>query len=362
MKLTTFVWLAAAGVVMPSVVNGSLVPAPPMSAARASHTATTLRDDRVLVAGGFTEKGSAKGAELFNPRTGRFSALPAMKKTRHSHSATRLPDGRVLIVGGYGEGMAVLTGAEIFNPATNAFAPTGSMRFARAGHVAVLLASGKVLVAGGVGPEWTFLSSAELYDPATGRFSPAGDMTVARESHVGVGLPDGRVLIVGGHRGRRADVTIYASAEMYDPVAGRFRAVGSMRMRRHKHDAVVLPDGQVLVTGGADERDDRGVYASTELFDPKKGSFSAGPSMQLGRYKHAGTSVVLADGNVLIAGGAPQAELYEPRTRRFSLVAGAARMGGQFSAAAALNSGGALISGGYGNGAGPRDSAWLYRP
>jgi hypothetical protein len=101
---------------------------------------------------------------------------------------------------------------------------------------------------------------------------------------MGVRLLDGRALIVGGHRGRRADLTLYASAEIYDPASGAFRRVGDMRIRRHKHDAILLPDGQVLITGGSDERDDRGVYDSSELFDPKTETFTAGPTMKLGPY------------------------------------------------------------------------------
>jgi hypothetical protein len=268
----------------------------------------------------------------------------------------------VLIAGGYGEGTTTLATAEIFDPAANSFTSTGSLLAARAGHVAVLLQNGKVLVAGGVGPGWAFLSSAELYDPATGRFSPTGSMTVARESHMGVRLLDGRALIVGGHRGRRADITLFASAEIYDPASGAFSRVGDMRVRRHKHDAILLPDGHVLITGGSDEGDDRGVYDSSELFDPRTGTFTAGPRMRLGRYKHAGSSLLLPSGLILIAGGASQAEIYDPRDRTFALVPGDARMAGQFSAVAPLKRGGALITGGYGNGGGPRSSAWLFRP
>lgn len=342
--------------------HGMLVPAPAMSVERAAHTATALPDGRVLVAGGFLENGSARGAEIYEGAAGRYAPLPPMIATRHSHTATLLPDGRVLLVGGYGEGSATLATAEVFDPATNSFAATGSLLAARAGHVAVLLEDGKVLIAGGLGPGWTFLSSGELYDPATGAFSATGGMAVERESHVAVRLRDGRVLIVGGHRGRRADITLHKSAEIYDPATGAFERTGDMRIRRHKHDAVPLPDGLVLVTGGADERDDRGQFDSSELFDPATATFTAGPRMRLTRYKHAGSSLVLPNGLVLIASGAPQAETYDPQNRTFSLVAGDARMAGQFSAVAPLEGGSALITGGYGNGTGPRLSAWVYRP
>jgi hypothetical protein len=285
-----------------------------------------------------------------------------MVTPRHSHTATVLPDGKILIAGGYAAGNAPIVAAELFDPVLGTFKPTGPLRAARAGHVAVLLADGRVLLAGGIGPNWSFLSSAELYDPSTGRFEPTGSLTVPRESHVGVRLLDGRVLVVGGHEGRRADITLYTSAEIYDPAAGTFRLAAEMGMRRHKHDAIVLADGRVLVTGGADERDSEGVYRSTELFDPKSMTFSPGPELRLPRYKHQGSSLLLPNGQVLLAGGAPQAEIFDPAARAFAIVPGEPRMAGQFSAAAPLPGGGALITGGFGNRGGPRASAWVYRP
>ncbi|MEO5798876.1 MAG: kelch repeat-containing protein [Gemmatimonadales bacterium] len=366
-----WLWLPSAALVVvaalaasssPQPSHGLLVVAPLMSTSRAAHTATALADGRVLVAGGFVEKGSAKGAETWDPAAGRFSPLPPMRTTRHSHTATLLPDGKVLIAGGYGEGSTTLAAAELFDPATNTFVATGSLAAPRADHVAVLLRNGKVLIAGGLGSGWSFLSSAELYDPATGRFSPTGKMTAARESHVAVRLQDGRVLIAGGHNGRRGDLTLLSSAEIYDPAAGVFSRTGEMLVRRHKHDGVLLKDGQVLVTGGSDERDDRGQYQSTELFDPRTMRFTSGPAMRLSRYKHAGSGVLLPSGLVLVAGGAPQAEVFDPANRTFTLVSGTPRMAGQFSAVALLPAGGALITGGYGNGGGPQSSAWLYQP
>jgi Kelch motif/Galactose oxidase, central domain len=342
--------------------RGTLVATSAMQVSRAARSATALPDGRVLVAGGFLERGSSKGAEVYVPRTGRFAPLPPMVTTRHSHTATPLPDGKVLIAGGYGEGNVTLAAAELFDPKTNAFTPTGSLHAARADHVAIALANGTVLIVGGLGPGWTFLASAEVYDPATGRFSPTGSMAVPRESHAAARLLDGRVLIVGGHNGQRRNLTLLASAEVYDPATGAFGGAGAMRIRRHKHDAVLLPSGEVLISGGADERDDRGVYDSTELFDPRRGTFVTGPMMQLGRYKHEGGSLLLPSGLVLISGGAPQAETYDPASRSFALVPGEPRLAGQFSAVAPLPGGGALITGGYGEGTGPRSAAWVYRP
>ncbi|MGH7555464.1 MAG: hypothetical protein ACREMQ_20890, partial [Longimicrobiales bacterium] len=75
-----------------------------------------------------------------------------------------------------------------------------------------------------------------------------------------------------------------------------------------------------------------------------------------------GTSIPLPTGTVLIGGGAARAEIYDSASGSFAIVAGTARLGGQFSAAALLGNGQVLITGGYGSGQGPTASAWLYRP
>ncbi len=338
-------------------------PTASMHVARMAHTATTLLDGRVLVVGGFTaEQNAAHSAEAYDRRSERFTALPRLTTLRHSHTATLLQNGTVLIVGGYAEGGRTVTSAEIFDPTRNTFTPTGSLLAPRAGHIAIALRDGTVLIAGGVGPDWQFLSSAERYDPATGRFTATGPMTVARESHAAVRLSDGRVLIVGGHQGRRASITLYASAELYDPTTGTFQRTGDMHVRRHKHDAVLLRDGRVLVSGGSDERDDAGVYRSTELFDPLTGSFRAGPALTHGRYKHNGSSILLPSGMVLMAGGARDAELFDPRRDAFASVDGGGRLSGQFSASTLLRTGEVLITGGYGDDRGPQATAWTFAP
>lgn len=127
-----------------------------------------------------------------------------------------------------------------------------------------------------------------------------------------------------------------------------------MTVRRHK-----------LVTGGSDERDDAAAYASAEIYQPSTGTFTATGDMPTARYKHVGTSVLLLNGGVLIAGGARNAVLYGPRRGRFSTVPGdlgSGMLSRLFATATRLWDGSVLITGGYGVGENVSGAAWLYRP
>jgi hypothetical protein len=336
----------------------TIAAASPLISGRASHTATRLRGGRVLIAGGFgDDRRALRSTEIFDPKTGKFSAGPDMSEARLGHSATPLPDGSVLIAGGMNDGY--LNAAEIFDAAALRFKPVGKMTRARSDHGSAVLGGGRVLIAGGVGTGWTFLSDAEIFDSGSGRFSPInGQMTAARESHTLTPLADGRVLIAGGHRGRRSEISIYDSAEIFDPQKGVFLPAGRMTVRRHKHDAVRLEDGRVMIIGGSDERDAEGKYRTTEIFDPAANRFERGPDMQFERFKFSGTSIV-ADGKVFVVGGAGRAEVYDPAKRAFTVLPGAFDTGRYFAAAVLLEDGRILVAGGYDSRIRIGNAAWL---
>jgi hypothetical protein len=341
-----------------STAVGSLVSMGDMAVSRAAHTSTTLSDGRILIVGGLDAAGSS--AEMFDPGTRKFARTGSPSMARAGHTATKLADGRVLIAGGYSG--SYLASTEFYDPERGVFEPGPDMREPRSGHIAVPLNDGRVLFAGGVSTGWTFLASAELFDPATHRFTSTGGMRVPRESHVGVRLRDGSVLVVGGHAGRRENIEIYASAERYDPDRGVFSPATSMTKRRHKHAGIALPDGRVLIAGGSDERDDRGMYGDAEVYDPTQNRFQSLGNMQRPRFKHDGTLVALLDGRILLAGGAGTVEVFDPSRNAFLVGAPTSPLPGSFSAAARLGDGTVLITGGYGNGGAARASAWLYVP
>ena len=324
---------------------------------RAAHTATLLKNGQVLVCGGFS-KGTLSTAEIYIPGTKTFKPVGNMTVPRSGHSATLLPNGKVLIAGGYNGNY--LSSTEIFDPATGTFTSASMMTIPRSGHTATLLNNGKILFVGGVGIDWTFLQSAELYDMQTGTFSATGSMTTARESHTATLLKNGRVLITGGHQGRRAAIKIYSSAEIYDPSSGKFTLTGSMAKIRHKHDAVMLKDGKVLIIGGSDERDSKGAYATSEIYNPVSATFQMADNMNLSRYKHNGTSILLENGNILVAGGANRAEVYDSQKKKFTIVEGSMKTKRLFSCATLLANGQVLITGGYDENLNPSANSWIY--
>src|SRR5713226_250502 len=121
-----------------------------------------------------------------------------------NHTATRLKNGKVLVAGGAG------TSAELYDPTTGTWSLTGSLNVARESFAATPLQNGKVLIEGGIDSTGMDLTSAELYDPATGIWSLTGSLNVARESHSEVLLTNGKVLIAGGGHGPRDENPNYA--------------------------------------------------------------------------------------------------------------------------------------------------------
>ncbi|HXD32420.1 MAG TPA: kelch repeat-containing protein [Pyrinomonadaceae bacterium] len=347
--------------------TGSLKPVGNMIYSRFGHTATLLNDGRVLITGGREKEGSIlNSAELYDPKTQQFSETGPMSTKRVGHTATLLPNGKVLITGGSTEEFFVgsLASAELFDPASGTFTPAGSMNFKRLAHRATLLKNGKVLITGGQSDEWANLSSAEIYDPANNSFTPAASMNERRADHTATVINDGRVLITGGAEGRSMPVNVSATAEIYDPTSNTFTKVGDMSVVRYKHSAALMPDGRVIVIGGSNAMMWNGQYASAEFYDPAAGKFTAAGKLNTARYKIRDAVVLLHNGKILVAGGG-RAEIYDPATGLFGAVRGGMGTTRYYATATLLVSGEALIVGGYSSETGnmpSNTSAWLYQP
>jgi uncharacterized protein YecT (DUF1311 family) len=134
-------------------------------------------------------------------------------------------------------------------------------------------------------------------------------------------LPNGKVLIAGGASTGYGGAAL-GSAELYDPSTGRFTATGNLVYARKGHAATLLPDGKVLISGGYAEDDvtpgSTSYVSIPELYDPASGTFSQAE----GSFPSYGAATMLSNGKVLFTevgaadGDTVTAELYDPASGR----------------------------------------------
>lgn len=203
---------------------------------------------------------------------------------------------------GFALAMPPTASALTSNPHTNLAAP-------RTHAITAVMADGRVMIAGGLSLPTT-TSSIEIYDPSSGRFKGGASLAMIepRERAASVTLPTGQILIAGGQENVGSGSSL-RSAELFDPVSEQSTSTGMLGTRRHDATATLLADGRVLIVGGADGGDGGGVggdpgvgsLSSAEIYDPLTNQFSPTGSMSTPRER--ASAVLLADGRVLVVGG-----------------------------------------------------------
>jgi len=264
---------------------------------------------------------------------------------------------------------------------SSGFTPTGSLNEPRGLHTATLLPNNEVLVAYGSNSSsyseatgYVGLSSIEVYDAGAGTFTEIyGDDGGGIYGHTATLMPNGQVLLAGGFINSIWDYSGISTSDngagLYDSATGVFSGTGNMTANRGDHTATLLADGKVLIAGGADTDPTGTGLASAELYDPSTGTFTQTGSMAVGRYLH--TATLLQNGKVLIVGGAltstsvpdASAEVYDPATGIFTMT-GAMATAREQHTATLLADGRVLIVGGatFAGGGDPTATAEVYDP
>lgn len=255
-----------------------------------------LAGDALLIGGDPTDARTIR----YLPATKGWAWGPSLGTARRFEQATVLPDGRILVAGGYGPNTSPLRSAELYDPSTGLFSTTGAMPRPRAGGVAEVLPDGRVLVAGGVDASGFGDPCSVIYAPAMGTFSTGPCFNAAFNGlfvPASVRLADGGVLVSGGYTYIGGGQRVAAAAEMYDPATNQWTA--RLASARAEHTLTRLAHGRVLAVGGIN--DWAQPVAQTEIFDPAREAFHAGPALGVARLGHTATAV---PGNrVLVAGG-----------------------------------------------------------
>ena len=384
------VGVASLGALCAPATAGSFQPAASLSTGRYYHTATTLPDGRVLVAGGNRASGNSfvflSSAEIYDPATDKWTSAGTLAPALAYHAATLLPSGKVVLFGGCEP--TTPAPPQVYDPATNAWSYAGTtVPLPRLFPTATLLIDGRVLLVGGrYGPTGPLLKSAELFDPSTNTWSPVPDMSRERIQHAATLLPSGKVLVTGGLDAQNARI---ATAELYDPATNTWSSAGTLAHARDSHSATLLQDQTVLVAAGTGPIQRpfvtvNGHLSSAEIYAPGSNTWTSTSAADceeesedsnappapgcLATPRTGHTATLLADGTVLAAGGINldrdgSAEIYHPVSRTWSS-AGTMSTPRELHVATLLKDGRALIVGGWNayGGVGTLASAEIYVP
>jgi len=271
-----------------------------------------------------------------------------------------LPDGRLLVAGGHLADSHGVNQVSIYDPAANTWTPSAVMNNGRWYPTAITLPDGRVLVLSGsyfdpaqpnpivnntVPQIWSNDSFTNIAPIPDGAFDLYPRMHVASTGLVyltslvqtwsldvsGTGhwtaLPDvtrlnglrdyapsvlydvDKVIFIGGGNPPTANAEIVDLSQAQPA----WQATDPMNFPRRQHNATILPDGTVLVTGGTRSGGNTGPDQAfnnlapgqpvhiAELWDPHTGHWTQLAAEKTDRCYHS-TAVLLPDGTVLSAG------------------------------------------------------------
>jgi galactose oxidase len=289
---------------------------------------TFLPDGRLLVVGGhlFDGEGLQQGS-IYDLEKNTWTATSLMNDGRWYPTATTLPDGDVLVLSGS------VSNGDSMNPVPQVWRdgtwidlhppgwPTLSLIQAFELYPRIhVLSSGKLCMTGSL--QGTWLLDISKNDGTWTRIAGRGRINGRRDYCPSVMYDRDKIIYIGGGNAPENEGYVpTAAAEIIDLGPGapldpgqrgpRWAETDSMTFPRRHHNATILPDGTVLVTGGS--RGGRGPGNGfndltrgapvhiPELWDPATGKWTQLAAEQVDRCYHA-TAVLLPDATVLSAG------------------------------------------------------------
>ncbi|MCW2719963.1 glyoxal oxidase [Pseudonocardia sp.] len=267
-----------------------------------------LPDGRLLVAGGHLADGNGPAQTcLFDPGTGQWTASATMGNGRWYPTLTTLPDGSVLILAGsFGpQGAQHNTVPEIWTAGTLnriSESPVGAWDLYPRLHVT---RGPRVVATGSLQQTW-------VLDLPAGTWSegPLKTDNGQRDYAPSVLYDTDKVLYIGGGSAPTAN------ADLLDLTTAQpvWTPAKAMAFPRRQHNATILADGTVLVTGGTRSGGATGSPEAfnnldpgqpihvAELWNPATKTWQLLAAEDVDRCYHS-TAVLLPDATVLSAGG-----------------------------------------------------------
>lgn len=165
-----------------------------------------------------------------------------------------LNDGRVLLVGANFDRKP--GNAEIYDPKTNKFTKVSDQIYPRFFRAATTLKDGRVLITGGTGVYYGYsfnkkettkpiVGNTEIFDPKTNTFTAISPLNIGRSQHRSILLSNGKVLIVNGNRG--VDMHGVKGEELYNPETNKFELIKHTKLDRYAFHVENISDNTVFI-------------------------------------------------------------------------------------------------------------------
>jgi hypothetical protein len=387
----------------PIVIDPLWSDAANLTTGRYLHTATLLLDGTVLLVGGsdqpsgpgrefFGVGGNAlAAAEVYDSQTRSFEPVGKLAEARWGHSATLLRDGRVLMLGGFDDQFDALASSEIYDPASRELEPFAALKHPRGAHTATLLADGRVLVVGGLASALTaqVVGTVEVCLPEEQRCEELGATELLTRGHAAVLRTDGHVDFLSPGPSEMSapsfarfdpSTNLITSGSAFPPqVQGPFGTGVILRLipkteqlevltpKRH----VIVDEAKQLVASIEQELPGSGLMLPTTVTVSQGRGLAVGgdlgalnsplallerdpygswdTTLFLNKARSWSSATPLADGSVLVAGGGAlaSAETLTPDWQATERVAGLDELAGSGHAATLLEDGRVLFTGGW---------------
>ena len=236
--------------------------------------------------------------------------------------------GKLLLAGGsavtgFDDATTVTASVFLYDPITAEFEllrDRDSLANPRTEYLSVANLQGAILYWGGWGAtndpnRVTNVNSLEVYDPVNRSFTDLGPITgLGQVDAAGADLGnDGSLLCGGGLDDNSNGIADWVSSDVCARIGlnGTIEAAHTMPESRIGHAMVTLPDGRVLLTGGAssaltpqapaDLASEVPSLSDAWVYNPNNDTWADGGSLGLARSGHR--MEILPDGRVLVVGG-----------------------------------------------------------
>jgi uncharacterized membrane protein YphA (DoxX/SURF4 family) len=320
---------------------------------------TLMSDGNLLT---WDDHSADDGSHVFNPTTNTFISTPYSAANLFCAGHVALPDGRILVNGGHTAAYVGIPGTVLFTPSTRTWTAVAPMTYARWYPTTIALPDGRILTVSGAincpdcrtpgGPDAGIADIPEIYNPVTNAWTQlnSASKNFPIYPHVFV-LPDGKIIATSTQEDPIPTVMLDINTQTWttvDPAVvdggssvmylpGKFmksgaainpdypalpsnaathvldmtsgpstwRTTAPMAFPRTQHNLTILPDGNVLVTGGSRNSnvfDQNGAVFEAELWSPTTETYTTLAGNQVPRLYHS-TALLLPDGRVISTGG-----------------------------------------------------------